>query len=226
MMCDARLFAAQTAAFSAARTIIHGTMTRGRTMTEIAEAVLEDAPGEFALAGLSMGGIVAMEMMRLAPERITRLALMDTNPLAETPETAANREPQIVAARAGRLDAVMRDEMKPRYLAPGAGRGAVLEVVMDMATSLGPDVFVRQSRALQKRPDQTATLKKITVPTLILCGRHDTLCDVRRHEFMRDLVPGAVLEIVEDAGHLPPLEQPQATTAAIERWLTDTLLLT
>lgn len=226
MMCDARLFSPQTAAFSAARTIVHGTLTRGRTMTEIAEAVLDDAPREFALAGLSMGGIVAMEMMRLAPERITRLALLDTNPLAETPETAANREPQIVAARAGKLEEVMRDEMKPRYLAPGPGRGPVLNEVMEMAKALGPDVFVRQSRALQKRPDQTETLKKIAVPTLILCGRHDALCDVRRHEFMRDLIAGAVLEVVEDAGHLPTLEQPEVTTAALERWLTDTLLLT
>ncbi len=225
MMCDARLFAAQAAAFSSQRTIVQGTLTRGRTMTELAEAVLGDAPKEFALAGLSRGGIGAMEMMRLAPERITRLALMDTNPLAETPETAANREPQIVAARAGRLEAVMRDEMKPRYLAPGPLQFEVLNTVMEMAKALGPDVFVRQSRALQKRPDQTETLKKIAVPTLVMCGRHDALCDVRRHEFMRDLIPGAVLEVVEDAGHLPPLEQPDATTAALERWLTDTLLL-
>ena len=226
MMCDARLFAAQAAAFSASRTVIHGALTRGRTMTEIAEAMLEDAPREFALAGLSMGGIVAMEMMRLAPDRITRLALLDTNPLAETPETAALREPQIVAARTGRLEEVMRDEMKPRYLAPGEGREPVLQTIMDMAKALGPDVFVRQSRALQKRPDQQGTLRKISVPTLVLCGRHDTLCDLRRHEFMRDLIPGATLEIIEDAGHLPPLEQPGATTAALERWLTDTLLLT
>ena len=96
---------------------------------------------------------------------------------------------------------------------------------MEMATSLGPDVFVRQSRALQKRPDQTETLKKISVPTLLLCGEHDTLCDVRRHEFMRSLSPGASLEVVAGAGHLPVLERPEATNGAIERWLTDTLLL-
>lgn len=224
-MCDARLFAAQATAFSAGRTIVHGSLTSGRTVTEMAESVLKDAPAHFALAGLSMGGIVAMEVMRLAPDRITRLALMDTNPLAETPEVAAMREPQIVAARAGRLDEVMRDEMKPRYLAPGPRQFEVLNTVMEMARALGPDVFVRQSRALQKRPDQTETLKRIAVPTLVLCGRHDALCPLRRHEFMRDLIPGAVLEIVEDAGHLPTLERPDDTTEALERWLTDTLLL-
>ena len=208
LMCDARLFAAQAAAISATRTVVHGTLTRGRTMTEIAEAVLDDAPREFALAGLSMGGIVAMEIMRLAPDRVTRLALLDTNPLPETPQLAALREPQIVAARAGRLEDVIRDELLPRYLASGETHGPIPDTVMDMARALGPDVFVRQSRALQKRPDQQATLRKVSVPTLVLCGRHDTLCDLRRHEFMRDLVPGAVLEIIEDAGHLPTLERP------------------
>ncbi|MDU8943433.1 alpha/beta fold hydrolase [Ovoidimarina sediminis] len=226
MMCDARLYEAVTARFSAERAIVHIPLTRGRTMTEIAQAVLDDAPPHFALLGLSMGGIVAMEVMRLAPERITRLALLDTNPLAETPETAALREPQIVAARTGQLEKVMREELKPRYLAPGPGRDGVLDRVMEMAVALGPDAFVRQSRALQKRPDQTETLKRIAVPTLVLCGRHDTLCDLRRHEFMRQLIPGSVLEVIEDAGHLPVLEQPEATNAALARWMSDTLLLT
>ena len=86
MMCDARLFEAQAAAFSGSRTIVHGALVRGRTMTEIAEAVLEDAPSHFALAGLSMGGILAFEIWRQAPERVTHMALFDTNPHAEAPE--------------------------------------------------------------------------------------------------------------------------------------------
>ena len=225
MMCDARLFASQTNTFSSMRTIVHVPLTRGRTMTELAESVLLETPSEFALLGLSMGGIVAMEVMRIAPERVTRLALLDTNPLAETPETATLREPQIVAARAGKLEEVMREEMKPRYLAPGPKQSYVLDQVMEMAKALGPDVFVRQSRALQRRIDQTETLKKITVPTLVLCGEYDTLCDVRRHEFMRSLIPGASLEVVAGAGHLPVMERPEATNGALERWLTDTLLL-
>ncbi len=226
MMCDARLFAAQTTAFSASRAVHIAPVTEGETITEIAEVALAGAPERFALAGLSMGGIVAMEMVRLAPERISRLALMDTNPLPETPEAAALREPQIAGARAGRLEDVMRDEMKPRYLAPGHGRIEVMRVVMEMARALGADVFVRQSRALQRRPDAQGVLRGVTVPTLILCGRHDALCPVRRHEFMQGLVPGSVLEVIEDAGHLPTLEQPEATTAALDRWLTGTLLLT
>ena len=119
----------------------------------------------------------------------------------------------------------MREEMKPKYLAPGPRRIEVLNAVMEMAQSLGPEVFVRQSRALQRRRDQQDTLKGVKVPTLILCGRHDALCPVRKHEFMSDLIPGAILEIIETAGHLPTLEEPADTTAALERWLSGTLLL-
>lgn len=225
LMCDARLFAPQIGALSAWRTVQVAPLTRGDSVEAIADMVLADAPNRFALAGLSMGGIVAMEIVRQRPDRVLKLALLDTNPLAETPEAAAAREPQIAGVRAGRLEEVMREEMKPKYLAPGPRRIEVLNAVMEMAQSLGPEVFVRQSRALQRRRDQQDTLKGVKVPTLILCGRHDTLCPVRKHEFMFDLIPGASLEIIEAAGHLPTLEEPADTTAALERWLSGTLLL-
>ena len=195
------------------------------TVEMLATEVLANAPPRFALAGLSMGGIVAMEIIAQAPERVTRLALLDTNCMAELPEVAAGREPQIVKAQAGKLDDVIRIEMKPNYLASGPGRVAVMSTVMDMAMDIGSDAFVRQSRALQRRPDQQKTLRKIKVPTLVLCGREDELCPVKRHEFMAELIPGATLHIVDEAGHLPTLEQPENTNAALGRWLTDTLLL-
>lgn len=194
-------------------------ITRGERIEEIASNLLDDLPPRFALAGLSMGGIVAMELLRRAPRRITRLALMDTNPLAETPQAAANREPQIVKVRAGRLTDVMRDEMKPNYLAPGPYRAEILSLVMDMAAALGPEVFVRQSRALQRRPDQQDVLRKCKAPTLVLCGAHDALCPVKRHEFMAELIPGAELRVLADAGHLPTLEMPDETTDALRAWL-------
>ncbi|MBT6188919.1 MAG: alpha/beta fold hydrolase [Tateyamaria sp.] len=219
MMCDARLFGPQIAALSPEFSVMVCPVTRGERIEEIASALLDDLPSRFALAGLSMGGIVAMEILRRAPGRVTRLALMDTNPLAETPQIAAAREPQIVKARAGRLLAVMRDEMKPHYLAPGPYRGEILKLVMDMADSLGPETFVRQSRALQRRRDQQATLRKCKVPTLILCGAHDALCPIKRHTFMAELIQGAELLVLDDAGHLPTLEMPDDTTAALRRWM-------
>ena len=219
MMCDARLFGPQIAALSPEFSVMVCPVTRGERIEEIASALLDDLPSRFALAGLSMGGIVAMEILRRAPGRVTRLALMDTNPLAETPQIAAAREPQIVKARAGRLLDVMRDEMKPHYLAPGPYRGEILKLVMDMADSLGPENFVRQSRALQRRRDQQATLRKCKVPTLILCGAHDALCPIKRHTFMAELIQGAELLVLDDAGHLPTLEMPDDTTAALRRWM-------
>ena len=218
MMCDARLFTPQINALSVKRAV-HVAPIHGADMHQIAATILAHAPPRFALAGLSMGGIVAMEILRQAPARVERLALLDTNPLAELPEAQARRQPQIAKVQRGDLIAVMRDEMKPNYLTDGPNRAAILDLCMEMATALGPDTFVAQSRALQTRPDQVETLRESRMPTLILCGRDDALCPIGRHQLMYDLMPHATFQIVENAGHLPTLEQPQQTTAALARWL-------
>ena len=173
----------------------------------------------FYLLGQSWGGILAMEILRQAPDKVFGLALMDTNPMAERPEVKARRAPQIEAALKGDLRRVMRDEMKPNYLTDGPNRGAILDLCMAMAMDLGPDVFVNQSKALRDRPDQTETLRAFDGPALILCGRDDALCPVERHELMHALIPQSTLTIIEEAGHLPTLEQPEETTAALIRWL-------
>ena len=219
MMCDARLWGPQVAAFEAERQVIVLPITEHDKVADLARAVLDAAPPRFALAGLSMGGIVAMQVIATAHDRVTRLALMDTNPKAEHPAYAKQREPQIARVLSGELHEVMRDEMKPNYLAPGPGREAVLDLCMEMAEALGPGVFVRQSRALQTRPDRQEALRHVRRPTLILCGEHDALCPIERHELMAGLVRGSVLEIVEDAGHLPTLERPEAVNAAMRDWL-------
>ncbi|KIT17538.1 alpha/beta fold hydrolase [Jannaschia aquimarina] len=223
MMCDARLFAPQAAALSKDHEIFVAKILAHDTVAALAADVLATAPPRFMLAGLSMGGIVAMEIVRRAPDRISALCLMDTNPRAEAPEVAAARIPQMDRVRAGDLRAVMRDEMKPNYLAAGPRRTEVLDLCMAMAEALGPEVFLRQSRALQTRPDQRDTLRGVRVPTLILCGREDTLCPLHRHEEMAALVPGARLTVVEAAGHLPTLEQPRETVDAMRSWIGDAL---
>lgn len=212
MMCDERLFAHMPEH-------IYLPITGHDTVEAIAEEILVHAPETFALGGLSMGGIVAMEVIRQAPDRVRALALMDTNCEAESDKIKAFRQPQIDKVAAGNLTSVMRDEMKPNYLADGPNRAEVLDLCMDMALSLGPDVFIRQSSALRDRPDQKTTLKQWHKPTLILCGEDDRLCPLHRHTLMADLMPQATLEVIKGAGHLPPLEQPQATRAAINRWL-------
>lgn len=219
MMCDGRLFGPQIAALSGWHTLVLAPIANHDTIAMLARDILADAPPRFALAGLSMGGIVAMEVMRQAPARVERLALLDTNPLAELELVRQRREPQIERVRAGGLDTIMRDELMPNYLADARGKDAILDLCLEMAVGLGPDVFIRQSRALQNRPDQQETLRAVTVPSLILCGVSDALCPVERHILMRDLIGGARLEVIEDAGHLPTLENPEQTTAALTRWL-------
>lgn len=222
MMCDARLFGPQINALSGRMPVMIFPLSHHDSVEAMAQDILGNAPPVFALAGLSMGGIVAMEVARRAPERVSHLALLDTNPLAEKPEVKARRAPQMTAVRNGQLRTVMRDEMKPGYLADGPNRGAILDLCMAMATDLGPDVFIRQSKALMNRPDQSETLTAYTGKALVLCGREDRLCPVERHRLMHDLLPRSSLKIIGEAGHLPTLEQPEKTTAALSRWLEDT----
>ena len=219
MMCDARLYGPQIAALSGRLPLHLAPITNHATVEALAADVLDKAPLRFALAGLSMGGIVAMEIARQAPDRVERLALLDTNPRAELEEVKQRREPQIDKVRSGGLREVMRDELKPNYLANGPLRQDVLEVCMAMALDLGPEIFERQSRALQTRPDQQETLKALKVPTLILMGKEDRLCPLERHELMHTLIEGSDLSIIEQAGHLPTLEQPEAVNAALKTWL-------
>jgi len=225
MMCDARLFAPQVTALSREMAVTVAPITMGERVEEMASALLGVLPAKFALAGLSMGGIVAMEILRRAPERVTRVALMDTNPLAETPQSAAGYEPLIVGARAGRFEDMMRMILKPEHLAPGPQRLQVMSQVAEMGRAMGPDVFIRQCRALQRRKDQQATLRRIKMPALVLCGEHDGLTPVKRHTFMAELIPYARLEIVPDAGHLPTLEQPEVVTAILRHWMTQPFVL-
>ena len=219
MMCDARIYWPQVEVLSREMNVTVACATQGERIEEIASNILMGLPAKFALAGLSMGGIVAMEILRRAPERVTRLCLMDTNPLAETPQSAAGYEPMIVGVKAGRLDEVMRGFMKPDYLAPGPQRMKVLGLMAEMARDLGPEVFLRQVRALQKRRDQQSTLRKCKVPALVMCGAHDGLTPPKRHSFMAELIPYAKLEIVEEAGHVPTLEAPEVVTALLREWM-------
>ena len=219
MMCDARLFAPQVAALSAERAVQVGCLTAADDVRDMAAQVLDAAPATFALAGLSLGGIVAMEVVRRAPERVRRLALLDTNPSPEPDEVARDRAAQVERVRAGGLVAVMRDELKPAYLADGPRRGEVLELCMAMATALGPEVFERQARAIAGRPDQRESLRAVAVPTLVLTGESDALCPMERHTLMHESVPGSTLAVVPGAGHLPTLERPSLTTRYLHEWL-------
>ena len=219
MMCDERIFSPQIEALSQNLEVTIADISNFSSVRELASDVLKKAPKKFSLLGHSMGGIVAMEIYSQEPNRIEKLILMDTNPKAELDEVKLKREPQIREVNKGKLLEVMRDEMKPNYLAESENKRSVLNVCMDMALNLGPDVFINQSRALQSRLDQQNTIQSIKIPVLIMCGSEDKLCPVERHEMMHNMISDSDLKIINNAGHMPTLEQPRETTEVIKEWL-------
>ena len=220
MMCDARLFAPQIEALQGRFDILVPRL-EAPSIRAMAQAVLDEVVAKrFSLAGLSMGGIVAIAMTDIAPDRIERLALLDTNHLADAPGRFEIRNRQIKDVLAGHLRDVIVDEMKPVYLA-GANRTnqPLLDLLVAMAMDCGADMFVAQSLALRDRADQSATLAACKQPTLVLCGEEDELCPLDRHREMAGLLENSELVIVPDAGHISTLENPATVIAALETWL-------
>jgi pimeloyl-ACP methyl ester carboxylesterase len=219
LMCDARVFWPQIAELSATTAVTVAPITQGERIDEIASGLLDLLPHKFALAGLGMGGMVALEIARRAPNRVSRLGLIDTSPLGETPQSSAIRELRIVKAKSGKIMDVMREEVPQTALAAGPNRAAIMDILLDMADTLGPDVYLKQARALQRSGDQQAVLRKLRCPTLVMCGEADSINPVKRHSFMAELIPNAVLQVIAGAGHVPTLEQPQAVTDALINWM-------
>jgi pimeloyl-ACP methyl ester carboxylesterase len=224
LMCDARLWAHQILALSRQRPVMVMGL-HGATVEEMSQSVLAAAPAKFALVGQGLGGDVALDVTRRALDRVTRIAVISTDPLAETPQVAALRESRMVAARAGRLVQAMAEEYPANALAAGPGRAAVQARITEMAETLGEADFLRQSRALQRRPDQQKTLRRAALPALVIAGAEDTLVPLRRQEFVAGLMPFAKLAVIAGAGHLPPLEQPAAVTEALDTFLKGPMLL-
>ncbi len=225
MMADARLFGPQLADLSRDRAVMSAPLTGGERVEEIASSLLDILPKRSAIVGSGLGGMVAMEIFRRAPDRVSRIALMDTTPLPPTPQQAAERDPQIIRVRTGKLIEVIREEFSTSDLAPGPHRAEVQALVEGMAVGLGSDTYVRQVRALQRRRDQQGTLRRITVPALVMCGEGNRRYEVKRHVFMAELIRGATLHVVEGAGMLPSLEQPGVVAQALRDWLAMPLVL-
>lgn len=221
MMCDERLFAPQLAHFSTSCDIWMADIGGKSSIQELAHHILISCPFQtFALGGLSMGGIVAMDMARQSPDRIERLALLDTNHLADAPERYEIRNRQISAAQSGQFERVVAEEMMPFYFSAGNKDNATLQgIVMRMARDVGAEVFINQSIALRDRISAEDVLAAYAGPTLVLCGEEDVVCPVLRHQAMAHLNRHADLRIIAGAGHLSTLEQPASVNAATELWL-------
>lgn len=194
------------------------------TLTSMAELALASAPPKFALAGHSMGGRVALEVMRMAPERVQKLVLMDTGylPLADGEQGDIEK-----AGRLALMDVAHREGVRAMGLEwvkgmvhPGRLNDALLvETILGMFVRKSAGRFARQQAALLSRPDASAVLAALRVPTLLMCGRQDSWANVAQHEVMQALAPHARLAVIEDAGHMVLMERPEASVQAILQFL-------
>ncbi|MFG6177975.1 alpha/beta fold hydrolase [Halomonas sp. THAF12] len=220
-LCDERLWAPQIEALEARADIRVPRLDARDDLEALARDILDQAPWpRFSVAGLSMGGILALALMRLAPERIERLALLDTNPFAEAPERRAQRADDIAQAETLGMGRYARETLAPLYPAEGQAEDpAHSALVVAMAERGGLETFRRQAIALRDRPDASAGLAAITAPTLVLCGDGDRLCPPARHTYLAEHIPDAELVILEGVGHLSTLQAPEAVSEALARWL-------
>ncbi len=219
LLCSARLYAPQVAALWPFGQVAVADHRRDDTMAAIAARILADAPPRFALAGLSMGGYIAFAMLRQAPERIAKLALLDTSARPDTAEQSAGREKFIAMAQAGKLGDVV-ETLTPRFLHRNRHNDETLKrVVRDMAADTGTEAFVRQQRAIKSRPDSRPLLATVHCPTLVLVGEGDELTPPELAKEICTGISGARLVVVANCGHLSTLEKPDEVNAALVEWL-------
>lgn len=219
LACSPRVYAPQVPHLWRVSSVVLANHARGGDMAAIARRILAEAPLRFALAGHSMGGYIVLEMFRQAPERVARLALLNTSARPETPEASERRRGWIAEVKAGGYRAVM-DRLFPNFVHPSrVGEAALKQIVLDMADDVGPDAFVWQLEAIMTRADSRTTLAQIKCPTLVLTCDTDNMVPKEMSTEIANGIAGAQLVTVPDCGHLPQLEKPQAMTDALLDWL-------
>ena len=220
LLCDERLWHHQIAGLTdLADRVLVPDVTSQDSMAAMARGILETAPERFSLAGLSMGGYVALEVVRQAPDRVEALALLDTSARADTPEQTGARLALIELAREGRFEDVWRT-LLPKIVHPDRVEDPeIRSAVEGMARAVGPEGFERQERAIMGRPDSRRDLTHISCPTLVLCGQDDALTPPHLHEELADGIPGARLRRIYRCGHLSTLERPEEVTRIMREWL-------
>ena len=222
LLCDAELWRHQTDTLSDLADMAVADMTQDDSLEGMARRALDRMPDRFALAGLSMGGYTAQAIMRLAPERVTKLALIDTSARADATERSEGRREMVARAQAGAFKEVVEEHLA-MYLPPHRllDDTVLCDKVRQSAYGVGVDAYARQQKALIHRPDNRANLKTITCPTLVLCGRLDQATPLAHHEELADEIPNAKLVVIENCAHLSPLEMPEAVSAVLRYWLSE-----
>ncbi|MEM8555409.1 MAG: alpha/beta fold hydrolase [Pseudomonadota bacterium] len=218
MMCDDRLFRPQLDVFTDRPCQVMLPIGSNR-MADLASQVLADASDIFDLVGLSMGGILAMEVMAQAAHRVRKLVLFSTNARAETAKVAAARKPQMAAVNAGELARIMENDVISNFWPEGQDHPRLEALMLAQALELGPGAFLSQSKALMTRADQRKTLESLSTRTLVICGDGDRLCPPFRHEEIAGLLTNADLHILPGVGHLPVLEVPEKINPLLQHFL-------
>jgi pimeloyl-ACP methyl ester carboxylesterase len=219
LMCSSRLYVEQIPSLWQLGPVTIANHTRDDSMAAIARRILAAAPPRFALAGLSMGGYICLEIMRQAPERVAKLALMDTTARPDTPEQSERRRALIELARGGKF-AEVPDRLFPILVHRKHRDDARLQgIVRRMAEETGPEAFVRQQTAIIQRVDSIPTLAAIRCPTLVLVGDGDELIPPDRSQEIANGIAGAKFVVVPESGHMTTLEQPERVTQALVEWL-------
>ena len=217
--CSPRLYAAQMPELWRFGPVTVADHTRDDTMAAIARRILGTAPPRFALAGLSMGGYIALEIVRQAADRVAKLALLDTGSRADTPEATAKRHTNIALAEAGRFAEVI-DPQFPIYVHPSRANDAALKAeYLAMCHDVGPQAYVRQQKAIMNRVDSRPLLPTIRCPTLVLVGEQDAATPPDLSDEMAAAIPGARLVKIPECGHLSTMERPEAVTREMVAWM-------
>ena len=219
LCCSARLYADQVPALWRFGPVQVADHTRDDSMAAIAAGILNDAPPRFALAGLSMGGYIALTILQQAPERVERLALLDTSARPETPEQTARRRPQIALAEGGRFAEVSALQFPIFVHRNRHGDEALKQRVRIMAEETGAEAFLRQQRAIMTRPDARPLLPSIKCPTLVLVGDGDELTPPPLSQEIAAGIAGSRLVVVPDCGHLSTMERPDEVNRALTEWM-------
>lgn len=194
------------------------------SLTDMARRLLDAAPAQVLLAGHSMGGRVVLEALRLAPERIQGVALLDTGYLpkaagADGEEEACKRFALLAKAREQGVRAMAREWVQGMVHLARWGDADLIERIITMFERKSASTFECQIRALLARPDASDVLRGIRVPTLLMCGRQDSWSPLVQHKAMQSLVPGAQLDVIDSAGHMAPMERPDEVAHAMTQWL-------
>jgi pimeloyl-ACP methyl ester carboxylesterase len=219
LLCTARLYAEQIPALWRMGPVTVADHTRDDSMAAIARRILADAPPRFALAGLSMGGYVAFEIVRQAPERVARLALLSTSARLDPPEITERRRRQIALAQEGRFGDVADMQFPLLVHRSRLDDEGLQTLVRLMADETGAEAFVREQTAIIGRADSRPDLARIACPTLVVVGDGDELIAPENSVEIADGIPGAHLVTVAECGHLATLERPAQVTAAFTEWL-------